>query len=145
MPRMRYVLYQVLMDIPATDVLVVEASGLLRDILPDQAFKIHSLQMGFSASIGAGDRATMTLAKNIAIAPVVVSGALTTLHGVLARWMVDKVVASPAMEAFHHFVSFPEPLDFDKDDSLNLRIDGANSEATAQQVTAAITIVYQAS
>ena len=143
MARMRYAIYHILLNVPATGTLTVEASGLLRDILPDQAFRVHWLEMGVTMSLEAGDSAAVTLGKNIVLAPTVVSGALTVLHGVLARFAPVKVVAAATMEGFHEVVTFPEPLDFDQDDSLNMRVDGTNSAATAQQATGMVVLGYE--
>lgn len=89
-------------------------ANALRDILPDQRFKIHHIMS--ELRIDANSDVEIQFMKNIPDPPgPLADAAPVTQHGLFLQHY-----------AFHlgsHYFSddFAEPIDFDKDDSLNIR------------------------
>lgn len=144
MGRIRSAVWVAVVTVPATDSAYLDATQMLRDILPDESFRIHSMIVTLRHSMEIGDQASLTLAKNITPIPGVTTAAVVVTHGVLGRFEHIGTVASGTMSGENWMIPFPTPLDFDRDDSLNMRVLGANSAATSQEVYAIITINYEA-
>ena len=144
MGRMRSAVYVAVLTVPATETAELDATQMLRDILPDDPFRIHSMIVTLRHSMEIGDQASMTLTKNITPIPGVTSGAVVVTHGVVARFEHVGVVAAGTMSGENWMVPFPSPFDFDRDDSLNMRVMGTNAAATSQEVYGILTIQYEA-
>ena len=143
MAGLRSVVYVAMLTVPATASAELDATQLLRDILPDEAFRIHSLIVSLRHSLDLADRADVTLAKNITPVPGVTAEAVVATHGVFARFEHVGTAAAGSMSGENWVVPLPTPLDFDRNDSINLRVVGANSAATSQQVYAILTMHYE--
>ena len=144
MGRVRSAVWIATLTVPATDEAHLDVTQMLRDILPDAAFRIHSMVVTLRHSMEAGDQANMTIAKNITPIPGVTVDAIVVTHGVLARFEHVGSAAAGTMSGENWMVAFPTPLDFDRDDSMNMRVAGVNSAASAQQVYGIVTINYEA-
>ena len=144
MARIRSAVWVATVTVPATDSAYLDAIQMLRDILPDQSFRIHSLGITLRHSMEIADRGTVTLSKNITPIPGATADQIVVTHGVLARFEHVGTNASGSMSGENWFVPLPTPLDFDRDDSLNMRVEGSNSAATSQQVYGIVTINYEA-
>ena len=142
MARIRSVTYEAMTLVPAADVSVITLDGLLRDILPDRGFRIHSIDLTLSSAIEVGDTAAVSLAKNVSPLPTALAEGVGVAHGILAYFSLSHVAAAAVVESASHFLPFPEPLDFDQNDSLNLRLGAANAAATPQEVMTYVTISY---
>lgn len=142
MARMRYVAYQATITIPAGESGVVEGERLLRDILPDERFRIHSVLVTLTSALAPGDGTSLGLAKNVSPLPTPVIDGLGVSHGILAFVEMAHVAAAATVEIMSIMIPFPEPLDFDADDSLNLRLAGTNTAATPEQIIAFVIITY---
>ena len=144
MGRIRSAVWVATVTVPATDSAYLDATQMLRDILPDQSFRLHSVGISLRHSMEIADRADLTMAKNITPIPGATADQIVVTHGVLIR--VEHIGTNVAgnMSGENWFIPFPTPLDFDRDDSLNMRVSGSNTAATAQQVYGIITINYEA-
>ena len=143
MRGIRSVVYVAMLTVPATASAELDATQLLRDILPDEAFRVHSMIVTLRHSMEIGDQASVTLAKNITPVPGVTAEAVVATHGVFGRFEHVGTVAAGTMSGENWVVPLPTPLDFDQNDSVNLRVTGANSAASAQQVYGILTLHYE--
>ena len=144
MGRVRSVTYQAAMNVPIGGSMQVALNGLLRDILPDQAFRISAMVISLRQEMLTGDVASVTLAKNVPAVVQAVIDAMTVTHGILGRFELTKVSAEGDFEERTWVVSFPAPLDFDANDSLNVVIGGASTAIAIQQIYGLVTLHYEA-
>ena len=144
MGRMRSAVYVGVLTVPATETAEIDVVYMLRDILPDERFRLHSMIVSLRHSMDIGDQASITMAKNITPIPGVTSGAVVVTHGVVARFEHIGTAAAGVMTGENWMVPFPSPFDFDEDDALNMRLQGTNSAATSQEVYGIITMQYEA-
>ena len=143
MGRMRSATYMVAGTVPATDSLILTADGLLRDILPDEAFRVHSLVGYLQSSLDAGDALTVALAKNVTATTAFVLEQATVKHGLITELVLTHVAAAGVKESINFVVPYPEPLDFDQNDSLNLELTGTNAAATSQAIYLILGLQYE--
>ena len=130
MARVRYSSWSYITDIAAGTTIGLPFDGLLRDILPDQAFRVLSLTAGLYIKTEPGDIISVGFAKNIQASVPATSDQLRVTHGHI--WVVEHMKEQPTAqyEGYNYVFPMPEPLDFDVNDSLNVWISGQNSHAT---------------
>ena len=144
MARVRSVTYQIGLNVPIGGSMQVARSGLLRDILPDQAFRVSTMLVSLRQEMLTGDTCSIVLSKNVPAAVDTIIDAMTTTHGVIGRWELTKVSAEGEFEGLSWVIPFTEPLDFDANDSLNLVVAAASTAIAIQQVYASISLEYEA-
>ena len=144
MARMRSATYIVAGTVPATDSLVLTADGLLRDILPDQGFRLHSIVGYLQSSLDAGDAMTAALGKNVTATTAFILGQVAVKHGLLTELVMTHVAAAGVKESVNFVIPFPQPVDFDQNDSLNLEVTGTNAAATSQAMYLILGLQYEA-
>ena len=143
MARMRFATYIGAGTVPATDSLILTLDGLLRDILPDQGFRIHSIVGYLQSSLDAGDAVTVALAKNVTAVTAFVLEAITVKHGLITELVLTHVAAAGVKESTNFVIPFPQPIDFDQNDSLNLELTGTNAAATSQAIYLILGLQYE--
>ena len=126
MGKIRTVSYLYAEDIAPSGVLSKTVNNLLRDVLPDQAFKVWWFQLNIISEWAPGDAMVFEMAKNISPPTVPISGALITTHSHIWRVEENKERPENVHEWWYHQLMFNEPLDFDRDDSLNIYMRGTN-------------------
>ena len=144
MARVRSVTYQAAMNVPIAGSMQVAMSGLLRDILPDQPFRISTMVLSLRQEMLTGDVASITVAKNVPAVVTALIDGFTTAHGVLGRFELTKVSAEGQFEERTWVLAFPEALDFDANDSLNVVIGGDSTAIAVQQIYGLVTLDYEA-
>ena len=142
MARMRFAVYHAAYSLPATGSMVVNLMGLLRDILPDKAFRVHTVSCQVRMSSDPGDVAYIWMAKNITPAPASLADGIIPTHGMMVVKSFVKAAGSAVMEGQTWEITWPQPLDFDADDSLNLTIGASNAAATIQTLSADVVVTY---
>ena len=145
MARVRTVTYGFSMNVPSAGTFEVALPGLLRDILPDQSFRVSTLIVMLRHELAPGDTATVILAKNVAATLPFLIDAATTKHGIINRFELVKMAGEGVFDGASWVVQYPEPLDFDEDDSLNVVVGGTSTAVAIQQVYATISVAYEAS
>ena len=143
MGQVRYVTYSYEMTIAAAGTDEKFLTGLLRDILPDKAFEVLWIEATASCRCGEHDGTLMQVGKNITPKIAIVDETLTTLHGLMIFWNHVKEFAENVPESWTDQIVFDEPVDFDQDDQLNVRLYSTNV-GTAEYVSFwVITIGYR--
>ena len=143
MAKVRYATYCALLNVPATDSLSASLDGLLRDILPDEPFKVHGFAVTLLNSMGTGDDCSMILSKNVVAAVPEVADTIAVKHGVLATLSQRQTQAAGVSTGVNVVEMFPEPLDFDRDDSLNMLVVGTNTDAAVQTCRVRLVLLYE--
>ena len=143
MAKLRYALYTGWLSVPATDTLTASMSGLLRDILTDERFRVHGFQAQIANALGLGDPASIVLAKNVTTSAAEVSGSVAVTHGLLLSLQHRNQQAAGIGSTMNWVVMFPEPLDFDQNDSLNVAMTGTNTDAAAQVCWMRLVVIYE--
>ena len=131
-------------EVPAAQSVILSLDGLLRDILPDQPFRVHALVGYLQSSLEAGDALTVALAKNVRPITTWVLEKIAVQHGLIAELAMVKVVAAGTKESLNFVVPLPEPLDFDQNDSLNMEVTATNTAATMQTAYVSLSLEYEA-
>ena len=127
MAQVRSVSYTYMEDIPAAGTIELYQSGLLRDVLPDQAFDIVWMRASMVNEVGVNDTMMFEVAKNILPLAIAHGDSFITNHGHM--WWIEEVhtLAENQLQFWHHQIVFYEPMDFDKNDSLNIRMQCINT------------------
>ena len=145
MARIRYATYIFLRFIqPGVD-LEEERSSLLRDILPDQGFKVHWVSVSIGSKAGVGDLVMIEIAKNITPKAPGTEGDFSTTHSHMYWLEMVKSAAAGTFELIKDHQVFVEPIDFDKNDQFNIRMWATNTEAAQQTAEFVLTIGYSVS
>ena len=143
MAKVRYATYVAAVTVPATDTLFVYQSGLLRDILPDEPFKVLGLAVSIRNSMALGDTGALMLAKNVVATISEGANVIAVTHAVLAVIEVANRQAAGTSHSENIVQMFPQPLDFDRDDSLNVAMGGTNTDAGPQMVKVSLVLFYE--
>ena len=115
---------------------------LLRDVIPDQRFKVLWIE-GWTVGRGeVGDHAMIFFGKNVPTSVGIAADVENVQHGQLVRWEDLKDAAGGIVEAKFHLIVFPQPLDFDENDSLLASVHATNTHTPAMNVEMAWTIGY---
>ena len=144
MAKVRSVTYGVSMNVPIAGTMSVALSALLRDILPDQPFRVSTILVSLRHQLAAGDIANVVLAKNVPAAVPWLIDTGTTTHGIIAYLELVKVSAEGTFDDRAWVIPFTEPLDFDSNDSLNLVAGGTSTAIAVQQIYVTLTLEYAA-
>jgi len=142
MARVRYTGYTYVATIQPDGGTVAETlDPLLRDILPDEPFKLLWLDGTILFRSAPADLCVLAFSKNIP--PVIgLSSDLVIKHGSIVRWRTIKVAAAGTGEITSYQIVLPQPLDFDRDDSLLVGFEANNMHTTAVGLELAWTIGY---
>ena len=118
-------------------------SNLLRDILPDQAFEILWMRLGMITEVGQNDLIMFEVAKNIVPKAAGHLDTFLVTHGHL--WWIEEVhsVAENVYEMWHHQIVFDQPVEFDKDDQLNIRMYVTNTGTSIYAAEWVLTVGYR--
>ena len=143
MAKVRSVTYGVSMNVPIGGTMSVALSGLLRDILPDQAFRVWTMLVSLRQEMLTGDIANVVLAKNVPATVPWILDTGTTTHGIIAYLELVKIAAEGTFEDRAWVIPFAEPLDFDSNDSLNLVVGGTSTATAIQQIYGTVTLEYE--
>jgi len=111
---------------------------VLRDIHHDERFVIHGVQLAVVQE--ASSLHEVTLYRNRSTGPGPTSGSLqaTEYEGQFFAW-VSKNVAAGWINVYYNF---PEPIDFDKNDSLAVRFD-TGTQAAGESCAMELCILYE--
>ena len=140
--KVRYAGYSYVASIAADGGTVAETlDPLLRDILPDEPFKLLWLDGTILFRSAPADLCVLAFSKNI---PPVIGLAtdLAIKHGCIVRWRTIKVALAGVGEITSYQIVFPQPLDFDRDDSLLAGFEANNMHTTTVGLELAWTIGY---
>ena len=103
-------------------------SNLLREIFPDKAFRLKRISLICRANTNPGDEVEFGVFRNVeSYKAGTEEYALTA--GVIWFRVFTKVQADGQDESWNADIEFPEGIEFDKDDSLNIRCRALNSAA----------------
>ena len=144
MAQVRSVTYSYEMGVPAGEVEHKYINKLLRDILPDRAFDLLWVTANCSSMAQEGDGASVEMGKNITPHVTRTEDVLMTFHGDLLFFNHVKLQSEDKIEVWADQIVFPEPVDFDSDDELNMRLFGTNTCTAAKAVGFYVTIGYRA-
>ena len=145
MAKVRYATYCALLNVPATGTLSATMDGLLRDILPDEAFKVHGFAVTLLNAMALGDDCSVILSKNVVAGVPEVADTIAVKHGVLATLSQRQTQAAGTSSGINVVEMFPQPLDFDRDDSLNMAVIGTNTDAAVQTCRIRLVLYYEVS
>jgi len=119
-------------------------SKLLRDILWDQAFDLLWITARQASLCGAGDPIGLELSKNVTPLVAPVEDVWLSFHGIIQKWYHFKLQAENVYDVFHDQLMFPQPIPFDRDDDLNVRMSAMNTGTGAYYTTWYLTLGYRA-
>ena len=115
-------------------------NAVLRDILPDKPFKVHSMNLlAYFSTPDASNFTSVRATKNIPAEIKSVPDVELTQHGHIAQL----VVSNDYRYGQAPFLTFDPPLDFDKDDSLNIRMFLTNGVVGANNLYGELIILYE--
>jgi len=129
--------------IPAGSSVSRVISNVLREIFPDKPFKIHQISILLRSNTNTGDLVIVYIARNVGDFP----SASTTPEakaGLIKAFGFNKTEADGTWQNLSEVVNYKPPLEFDKDDSLNIIISAGNTGASDREVYFDLNLVVEA-
>jgi len=118
----------------------LEVTGIMRDIHPDEAYEFLGVQITAAWKAGIGNVMYFALARNSSAEEQAgIAEALTDKIGPLFHYEPQAISAAGTANFANTIYEFPEPIQFDENDSMNAWI--YNSQA--QTCTIVFTVYYR--